>query len=415
MVQTILTQYINRVTASPPSYLKRYSFYRRIFIYTIDKREEIMIRKEMVIGISLLLLGTCTIPSGTSEQTSDANIITVDDEPGDADFTSIKEAVNSSSPGDTIEVYSGIYREDGIRITKENLNLRGISHELGVGDDSEKPFIKPDGTATVIIIEASHVLISNFRIEKISSSTCITLGADEPNRYQNNNTISDCSLINPYGSGIYFNGIGRDINIMNNTIYSCNLYGIFADSLDFRIQGNEIIDIDHNGIAIQLCRGKNISYNKIESCETGIHIYQGDENIIYGNDIRSCHTGIFNADGTDNIITGNNIELCPIGFFDEFGGGNHITNNNFQECWYILPWFKVRFLDFLLNRDTWNGNYWEFLRFIAPEPVTSPKIIPGILFIGFSIAGEIPIVLLFPWIALDRQTALEPYDLPGMS
>ena len=374
-----------------------------------------MIRKELVIGISLLFLGTFTIPSGTSEQSSDKNIITVDDEPGDADFTSINEAVNSSSPGDTIQVYSGIYREDGIRITKENISLLGISHELGAGNDSEKPFIKPDGTATVIIVEASHVLVSNFRIEKISSSTCITLGADEPSRYQNNNTISDCLMINPYGGGIFFNGIGRDINIMNNTIYSCNLYGIFADSLDFCIQGNEIIDIDHNGIAIQLCRGKNISYNKIESCETGIHIYQGNDNIIYGNDIRSCHTGILNAYGTDNIITGNNIELCPIGFFDEFGGGNHITKNNFQECWNIFPWFKVRFLDFLLNKDKWNGNYWEIWRYIAPEPVPSPKIIPGIVFMGFSIGGEIPIAILLPWIALDRQTALEPYDIPGVN
>jgi hypothetical protein len=43
-----------------------------------------------------------------------AGIGQVDDEPGDADFISIKEAVNSSNPGDTIEVYSGIYYEEGI-------------------------------------------------------------------------------------------------------------------------------------------------------------------------------------------------------------------------------------------------------------------------------------------------------------
>jgi parallel beta-helix repeat protein len=320
--------------------------------------------------------------------------------------------LDSSSPGDIIEVYSGIYREDAIRITKENISLLGISSELGSGNDSGKPFIKPDGTATVIIVEASHVIVSNFRIEKISSSPCINLGAEEPNRYQNNNTITNCSMINPYGTGILFHEIGGDINILNNTIHSCNLYGISADSLDFRIQGNKIYDIDHNGIAIQYCRGKNISYNKIASCKTGIRIYQGNENIIYGNDIQSCHMGIVNTYGTDNIITGNNIELCPIGIFEEFGGGNHITKNNFQECWYILPWFKVRFLDFLLNKDTWNGNYWEIWRSIAPKPVPSPKIIPGILCMGFSIGGEIPIAILLPWIALDRQTALEPYDIP---
>lgn len=74
----------------------------------------------------------------------------------------------------------------------------------------------------------------------------------------------------------------------------------------------------------------------------------------------------------------------------------------------------MRFLDFLLNKDKWNGNYWEIWRYIATEAVPSPKIIPGIVFMGFSIGGEIPIVILFPWIALDRQTVQEPYNIPEM-
>jgi len=373
-----------------------------------------MKRKCLAIGIILLFVGTCIIPSAISEQALGKNIITVDDEPGDADFTSIKEALNSSSPGDTIEVYSGIYREDGIRITKENISLLGISHELGTGNDSEKPFIKPDGTAKVISVEASHVIVSNFRIEKISSPTCITLGADEPNRNQNNNTISDCFLINPYGGGISFNGIGRDIHIINNTINSCNTYGISADSWDFSLQGNEIIDIDHIGIIIKLCHGKNISYNTIASCQTGIQMYQGSKNIIYGNNIRSCRTGILNEYGTDNIITRNNIEMCVIGFSDNWGGGNRITKNNFQECYNIFPWFKVKFLDFLINKDKWSENYWEIWRYIAPEAVPSPKIILGIVYMGFSIGGEIPLAILLPWVTCDWQTVNEPYDITGL-
>ena len=90
-----------------------------------------MKRKCLFVGIVLLFIGTCIIPSATSRftisrLTNDNNIITVDDEPGDADFTSIKEAVNYSSPGDTIEVYSGVYLEDGIRIVKDNITLLGL-------------------------------------------------------------------------------------------------------------------------------------------------------------------------------------------------------------------------------------------------------------------------------------------------
>ena len=89
------------------------------------------------------------------------NTITVDDEPGDADFTSIKEALNYSSPGDTIEVYSGTYFEQGIHIVKDNITLVGIAHELGGGGDSGKPFINGDGTAIVIHVQENHIIVSN--------------------------------------------------------------------------------------------------------------------------------------------------------------------------------------------------------------------------------------------------------------
>ena len=369
-----------------------------------------LFRQGLIVGIILLFIGTYIVPSIWANK---GNIITVDDEPGDADFTSIKEALNYSSPGDTIEVYSGIYREEEIRITKENVSLLGISFELGGGNDSEKPFIKPDGTERVIIVEASHVIVSKFRIEKLSSSTCITLGADEPSHNQSNNTILDCFILNPYGSGISFNGIGRDINIINNTITGCKYDGISADSLDFNITGNVIIGIDFDGIDIRYSHGKNISYNTIKSCGNGIHIDQGSDNIIYCNDIRSCHTGILNYGGSNNTIYSNNIEDCPIGFSNEGGGGNRIINNNFQECWNILPWFKVRFFDFLTNKDKWTGNYWEIWRGISPKVITGQKIIPGIVYLGIYFpGGEFVIVIPIPRFEYDWQPAKEPYYIP---
>ena len=63
---------------------------------------------------------------------SDKAVIIVDDE-GDGDYTSIKEAVNNTNPGGTIEVYSGTYYECGIEIYTENITLRGIPYELGNG------------------------------------------------------------------------------------------------------------------------------------------------------------------------------------------------------------------------------------------------------------------------------------------
>ncbi len=336
-----------------------------------------------------------------NNKANDNNIITVDDEPGDADFTSIKEAVNYSSSGDTIEVYSGLYREEGIWITKENVSLLGIDHELGEGDDTGKPFIKPDGKATVIGVNASHVIVSNFRIEKLASGFCIHLGTDKPNLNQNNNTISDCIIRNPYGYGIKVYRIGRDNNIINNQITNCNTVGIDVFSSFFNIKGNVITDCGHVGISI---RGglENISYNTIKRCRTGIRL-NGGNNIIFGNDIESCTTGILNNGGDNNIIQGNNIELCPIGFSNEYGRGNRIIKNNFKECWNFLPWFKVSFLDFL-RKDRWIGNYWDTWKGVAP------KIIPGILIFGIPV-GEWGIPIPVPCFVFDWHPAKEPYDI----
>ena len=101
-------------------------------------------KRILTIGVILLFIGM-SIPFTSSKQQSLGNVITVDDE-GDGDYTSIKEAVINSNPGDTIEVYSGTYLEQGIHIVNDNIALLGISHELGEGDDTGKPFIKGDGT-----------------------------------------------------------------------------------------------------------------------------------------------------------------------------------------------------------------------------------------------------------------------------
>ena len=115
----------------------------------------------IIIDLSFSLIAA----ENSSKNFADNKIITVDDEPRDADFTSIKEALNYLSPGDTIEVYSGFYPEQGIHILNDNITLLGISHELGEGDDVGKPFIKGNGSESVIYVEASLVIVSNLIIE----------------------------------------------------------------------------------------------------------------------------------------------------------------------------------------------------------------------------------------------------------
>jgi parallel beta-helix repeat protein len=367
-----------------------------------------MKRKCLAVGIILLFVGTCTIPSVTSEQTYDKNIITVDDEPGDADFTSIKEAVNSSSPGDTIEVYSGTYPEDGIRIVKDNITLLGISHELGEGDDSGKPFIKGDGTALVIHVEASHVIVSNLLIENpwagnLTSYACISVGNKTVAFYEvierNNITISDCIIRNTPVEGISVGDVGKNIRIINNVILNCT-YGISTVRVTHKfwmtitITGNVITDCFIVGIIFDRNQ-QNISGNKIRRCGTGIDLY---------------------PPGSNNIVYGNDIENCPVGVISRTGR-NTITKNNFKNYSWIGCWFKRTFyiyfpglglIDYLYQKDKWLSNYWDTWTGIGSKKILGTFDIWRIIF-GYAFHIKIP------WVDRDWNPAKEPYDIPGMS
>ncbi len=347
-------------------------------------------KRILALGVILLFIEISIIPSISSEQISIGDVITVDDE-GDGDYTSIKEAVNNSNPGDTIEVYSGTYPEDGIRIVKENISLLGISYELGEGNDTGKPFIEGNGTEIIIRVEASYVIVSNFRIEKSSSMACIQLGADEP-RKQNSNTISDCIIRNSTHSGIRIGDIGKNIRIFNNEIRNCNTYGISAPRfpLSLNITGNIITDCLQSGIHFS-GGGDNISYNTIKRCKRGILVYGGN-NIVYGNNIEDCSIGVIS-----------------IGL----GIGNTITKNNFKNYSLIGCWWERTVQIYLLNglikdkKDRWMGNYWDTWIGIGPNKIYGKLN----LILGIHIYSDILIMFPIPWVDFDWHPAQEPYDI----
>ena len=336
-----------------------------------------MKKRILIIGLVFVLLFSLVIPISISSnlkiprQSSIKNVITVDDEPGDADFTSIKEAVNFSSPGDTIEVYSGFYLEDEILITKENVSLLGISHELGEGDDNGKPFIKGNGTKAVFRVEASYVIVSNFTIENPhvknhSSFVCgIYVAKYYDPAYIDDVTISDCIIFNTH-KGIYVTNI-ENIRVINNHISNCTNGGISTESLlimGFIATGNVITDCHEGGIHYSgFGNHINISGNRIKNCSVGIE-FSGNNMRIYGNDIENCDIGI-NCGGTGNIF----------------------TKNNFKNYSQIGFWFSMYL--FWPGKNRWIGNYWDTWIGVGP------KIILGFLIFEWT-SELINIMFLIP-------------------
>jgi len=324
-----------------------------------------MIRKWLAVGIILLFVGTGIIPSVISEQTGDKNIITVDDEPGDADFTSIKEAVNYSSPGDTIEVYSGTYYEYEIWINVNNIILQGIPNELGAGNDTGKPFINGEGLSYIFAFNKSDITLDGFHIENKDGTQhdIIDVTENADGSIISNNDLSNTSICFIYVKS-------SDNKIINNTIsYSRNGIVLSEPSNNNIVRGNEIID-----------------------CTYGILIWGGENNLIEGNTVKNCDKIGIDIAGDDNTIQYNTVENNPLGIYLR-RPENTISNNNFINNDVHAIGTHGKFIWMISNR--WNGNYWDKGR-ILPYPILSS-------------------VFIFPCIQFDWHPAKVPYDIPRMS
>jgi hypothetical protein len=346
-----------------------------------------LIRKYLTIGVIFFFIGTSIVPSIQSEVPYEKTIITVDDEPGDADFTSIKEAVNSSGPGDTIQVYSGFYPEDGILLTKDNVSLLGVSHELGEGNDSGQPFIKGSGYDSVIRIEASHIIVSNFTIEnpnaRISNYTCGIFIKHHLSYEQHNITLSDCNITRSDHAGIYASYIRDNVRIIHNHITHCLCDGInilaYSPICSFFIIGNVVTECGESGILFNGGEHQNVSSNRISQCSVGIR-FAATNTSVYGNDIADCPIAI-RCSGVRNVF----------------------IKNNFKN--YSLLGFSFLKDIYYPGKNKWIGNYWDTWKGIGPKAI-----------LGFIILywGDeyTPHILLIPWVELDRHPVKEPYDIP---
>lgn len=291
------------------------------------------------------------------------NIITVDDEPGDADYTSIKEALNHSSPGDIIEVYSGTYKEHGLNITNKGISLIGISHELGNGNDTGKPFINGQGLADVIDIKASNITITGFRMENRGPGLhdMILIPYNTDGCMISNNTLcySEYSILECYSN---------DTNIINNTIkYAGMRYGI------------------------ELYKWSNtfVSHNIIDHCPTGIDFNGGSFCTIVGNRISNCSICGIDIAGYGNTCQFNTIENNSYGLHIYASILNHIKQNNFINNKQQAGFYQS--LGFT-GRNRFIQNYWN-----------RPRLLP------YPIIGTV--FLIVPWVLFDWRPALQPYNI----
>lgn len=204
---------------------------------------------------------------------------------GPNNYSSIQNAIDNASNGDTIFVYSGIYHENVV--VKKSISLVGENRNATIIDGGMKD--------TVINITASSVKISNFTVTngtsysvsagiKISGSNCV---------------IEKCNVVHNMDYGIWI------VSSDNNSIKNCNISysefesGIFIDGSKNNLV-SQCIFMSNNQSGIIL---KSSSNDIISDCVFNFNGWYGLSIFLSNNEsILNC---TFRGDGL--FISGDNI------------------------------------------------------------------------------------------------------------
>jgi len=302
------------------------------------------------------------------------------------DYLTIQSAVNAASPGDTIIVRDGLYKEhvivnkqltiksergyancvvngegsdvfalyaDGIRI--EGFTITRGRHGIFINSNNNSISnnnISSNNEDGIYIPSSNNNIISNNIISNnddgiylwYSNNNCISDNIISNNNngtyiyHSNNNSISNNNILNNYQyrygiyAGIYLEYSDRT-SISNNNI-SDNGYGIFLRcSNKTTILNNNIIS-NNLGISLWCSNKTSISYNSISNNNYGIGIglwwgilgYSNENSISYNNISSNYYGGVFIL-GSNNIIS-NNIICSNYHYYVEDSGGVGVSGSN---------------------------------------------------------------------------------------
>ena len=338
--------------------------------------------------------------------TASAKTWYVDDD-GAADFSTIQEAVNAASSGDTIIVKDGIYTEN-IDINKDHLSIKSVN----AVDVTILQAANPDDH--VFEVTADYVNINGFTVSGATGywKAGIYVGAGQCR-------ISDNNLLNNYlGILSYFTSsntfIGNNAssnnygiclwysdnnNLTNNTmsVNQCDFY-IFGGTLSDYIQNidtsntvdgkpiyywinkeNKQIPSDAGFVGIVNCTDITVrdlilmnhgevllAYTKNSRIENvtvqnnlgnGIYLQGSSNNTIKNNNASNCGSdGIYLWSSSGNNIVNNNVLGNRAGIYLGYSSENTILNNNLSNNrYYGIILYSLNSSNFIMNNNVLNN------------------------------------------------------------
>jgi parallel beta-helix repeat protein len=271
-------------------------------------KKSVGLQKYLLVGILLIFLGTCILPSTASSSkdhsapASGGNWLYVGGS-GNGNFTYIQEAVDNANEGDTIFVYSGWY-EESIRINKSIVVC---------GEDRNTTSIVGKNTSEIVRIDQTSVTLKGFTIES------------PYNEFINGIRISD----------------SWSVNITGNYVKSCEFGILITSSESLLISNNTFLNCS-SGIVNVIVGNVTITHNKIEGNRRGSGV--------------EIQAALFK-----NYIVQNNITNNTIGVNLLFALFTVVQQNNLIDN-QLPAYFTSSFF------TKWQQNYWNKTR-ILPKMI----------------------------------------------
>jgi parallel beta-helix repeat protein len=248
-----------------------------------------MIAKKARIMVMLLLLFGALSPFFTFlPENSSATDLYVGGT-GSGNYTTIMDAADAATPGDTIYIFNGTYEE---RIT--------ISKPLSlVGGNRDTTIVEGDGMGSVVYVSADWVNISGLEIKG--------------------------SGWDWYDAGIELNGVER-CHISNNSILG-NQIGIYAYASKDSIIANNMLS-NGNGISLSNSHNMSVAENSLlHNWKGGIALTASSNNTIANNTVISSDEGISLFHSHSNDIDSNTLWNNMPGLHLLFSDWNTVSNN----------------------------------------------------------------------------------------
>lgn len=286
------------------------------------------------------------------------------------DYATIQAAIDAPETldGHTVHVEAGTYYE----------HLTVNKSVWLVGDTSKTAIVDGSLTGTVVEITASSVNLTGFTIRNSGSGyqNCGVLLSSS------SNTISQNTIENNSGDGIYLLSSSNGNKINNNFVMNNTRTGIYIASDNNSLEENNVVN-NHYGVSLHSSYGNDFSDNVIENNDDGVvlssfssnntlirnriagNVFHGvwlgysSNNTLMGNDFSENSFGVWLQDNSSsNSLVGNRLtdnQNCGLVF--ENSSDNKIYHNSFENSANVVGTLGLSNL--WDNGYPSGGNYWN--------------------------------------------------------